>query len=86
MIITKDLFARAYGKYALGAYNINNLEQVMSHFQGCSERRSRRRRLVENTTLQQYQAHKHLEQAQYSKLKSQTSKNNNYRTSKWYKK
>ncbi len=36
MIVTaKELFEQAYGKYALGAYNINNAEQTMGLFQGC---------------------------------------------------
>jgi fructose-bisphosphate aldolase class II len=35
IVTTKQLFAHAYGKYALGAYNINNLEQIMGLFQGC---------------------------------------------------
>ena len=34
IVTTKQLFAHAYGKYALGAYNINNLEQIMGLFQG----------------------------------------------------
>ena len=35
MIVTpKELFAHAYGTYAIGAYNINNLEQTMGLFQG----------------------------------------------------
>ncbi len=34
IVTTKDLFKAAYGKYALGAYNINNLEQAMGLFQG----------------------------------------------------
>ncbi|MBN1671076.1 MAG: ketose-bisphosphate aldolase [Kiritimatiellae bacterium] len=34
IVTTKDLFKHAYGKYALGAYNINNLEQTMGLFQG----------------------------------------------------
>ena len=35
MIVTTDqLFKRAYGKYAVGAYNINNLEQCMGLFRG----------------------------------------------------
>jgi fructose-bisphosphate aldolase class II len=34
IVTTKDLFKHAYGKYAVGAYNINNAEQVMSLFQG----------------------------------------------------
>jgi len=35
IVATKQLFAHAYGKYAVGAYNINNLEQIMGLFQGC---------------------------------------------------
>ncbi len=34
IVTTKQLFAHAYGKYAIGAYNINNLEQCMGLFQG----------------------------------------------------
>ena len=35
IVPTRVLFDHAYGKYALGAYNINNLEQTMGLFQGC---------------------------------------------------
>jgi fructose-bisphosphate aldolase class II len=35
IVTTKQLFKHAYGKYAVGAYNINNLEQTMGLFQGC---------------------------------------------------
>jgi fructose-bisphosphate aldolase class II len=35
IVTTKDLFKHAYGKYAIGAYNINNLEQTMGLFRGC---------------------------------------------------
>ena len=36
MIVTTDqLFKHAYGKYAVGAFNINNAEQAMGLFQGC---------------------------------------------------
>ena len=35
IVPTKELFKLAYGKYAIGAYNINNLEQTMGLFQGC---------------------------------------------------
>lgn len=35
IVATKQLFAHAYGKYAIGAYNINNLEQIMGLFKGC---------------------------------------------------
>ena len=34
IVTTKELFAHAYGKYAIGAYNINNLEQTMGLFAG----------------------------------------------------
>ena len=34
IVTTKDLFQQAYGKYAIGAYNINNLEQTMGLFKG----------------------------------------------------
>jgi len=35
IVTTKKLFEAAYGKYAIGAYNINNLEQAMGLFRGC---------------------------------------------------
>ncbi len=36
MIVTTDqLFKIAYGKFAIGAYNINNAEQAMGLFKGC---------------------------------------------------
>lgn len=34
IVTTKDLFEQAYGKYAVGAYNINNLEQCIGLFRG----------------------------------------------------
>ncbi len=35
MIVTaKELFQHAYGHYAVGAYNINNLEQTVGLFRG----------------------------------------------------
>ena len=34
IVTTKELFAQAYGKYAIGAYNINNLEQLVGLFRG----------------------------------------------------
>lgn len=40
IVPTRDLFAHAYGKYALGAYNINNLEQAMGLFRGNMESRA----------------------------------------------
>ena len=37
IVPTRTLFEHAYGKYALGAYNINNLEQTMGLFQGAMD-------------------------------------------------
>ncbi len=34
IVTTKKLFEHAYGKYAIGAYNINNLEQLVGLFKG----------------------------------------------------
>ncbi len=34
IVTTNDLFKHAYGKYAVGAYNINNLEQTVGLFRG----------------------------------------------------
>jgi len=34
IVTTNELFRHAYGKYALGAYNINNLEQMVGLFRG----------------------------------------------------
>lgn len=34
IVSTKQLFKHAYGQYAVGAYNINNAEQVMGLFRG----------------------------------------------------
>jgi fructose-bisphosphate aldolase class II len=34
IVTTKELFKHAYGKYAVGAYNINNLEQTVGLFRG----------------------------------------------------
>ncbi len=34
IVTTKELFRQAYGKYAIGAYNINNLEQIVGLFRG----------------------------------------------------
>src|ERR1700743_2184313 len=35
IVTTAQLFKPAYGKYAVGAYNINNAEQAMGLFKGC---------------------------------------------------
>ncbi len=38
MIVSPNLlFKKAYGKYAIGAYNVNNAEQVMGLFEGCAK-------------------------------------------------
>jgi fructose-bisphosphate aldolase class II len=34
IVTTKQLFEQAYGKYAIGGYNINNAEQTMGLFRG----------------------------------------------------
>jgi len=34
IVTTKELFKHAYGNYAIGAYNINNLEQTVGLFRG----------------------------------------------------
>lgn len=34
IVTTTELFKQAYGKYAVGAYNINNLEQTIGLFRG----------------------------------------------------
>jgi fructose-bisphosphate aldolase class II len=34
IVTTNELFRQAYGKYAVGAYNINNLEQTVGLFRG----------------------------------------------------
>jgi len=34
IVTTTELFKQAYGKYAVGAYNINNLEQTVGLFRG----------------------------------------------------
>ncbi len=34
IVTTKQLFEQAYGKYAIGAYNVNNAEQIMGLFRG----------------------------------------------------
>ena len=35
IVTTADLYKLAYGKYAVGAYNINNVEQTIGLFRGC---------------------------------------------------
>ena len=40
IVPTKKLFEVAYGKFAIGAYNINNAEQTMGLFRGCIDSRA----------------------------------------------
>ena len=40
IVTTKKLFEHAYGKYAIGAYNVNNLEQIVGLFRGCLDSQS----------------------------------------------
>ena len=35
IVPSADLYEIAYGKYAIGAYNVNNLEQILGLFRGC---------------------------------------------------
>src|SRR5678815_4519861 len=35
IVTTAELYKVAYGKFAVGAYNINNAEQTMGLFKGC---------------------------------------------------
>ncbi len=37
IVTTAELYKVAYGKFALGAYNINNLEQTNGLFEGCKQ-------------------------------------------------
>ncbi len=37
IVTTAELFRCAYGKYAIGAYNINNMEQSLGLFRGCAQ-------------------------------------------------
>jgi fructose-bisphosphate aldolase class II len=37
IVTTAELYKVAYGKFALGAYNINNLEQTNGLFEGCMQ-------------------------------------------------
>lgn len=39
IVSTAELFKTAYGKFAVGAYNINNMEQALGLFQGILTRR-----------------------------------------------
>src|SRR4051812_17630040 len=35
IVTTKQLYNVAYGKFAVGAYNVNNMEQILGLFRGC---------------------------------------------------
>jgi fructose/tagatose bisphosphate aldolase len=37
IVTTSSLYKLAYSKYAIGAYNINNLEQILGLFKGCTD-------------------------------------------------
>src|SRR6476646_3081709 len=37
IVTTKQLYNVAYGKFAVGAYNVNNMEQILGLFRGCLE-------------------------------------------------
>src|SRR5436190_7192036 len=37
IVTTAQLYKVAYGKYAVGAYNINNMEQLLGLFRGCQQ-------------------------------------------------
>jgi fructose-bisphosphate aldolase class II len=40
IVTTKTLYEVAYGKYALGAYNVNNMEQILGLFEGSQRARA----------------------------------------------
>ncbi len=40
IVTTKALYEVAYGKYALGAYNVNNMEQILGLFEGSQRARA----------------------------------------------
>jgi len=37
LVTTKELFDKCYGKYAIGAYNVNNMEMARAVAEGCLE-------------------------------------------------
>ena len=37
IVTTAQLYKVAYGKFAVGAYNINNMEQILGLFRGCQQ-------------------------------------------------
>lgn len=48
IVTTKELFEQAYGKYAVGAYNINNLEQTIGLFRGNLGKKDKNEEKVRN--------------------------------------
>src|SRR5690606_1128479 len=48
IVTTKELFEHAYGKYAVGAYNINNLEQTIGLFRGNLGKKDKNEEPVKN--------------------------------------
>lgn len=50
IVTTKELFQQAYGKYAIGAYNINNLEQLVGLFRGNLGKSAKNEDPVDNAT------------------------------------
>src|SRR5438046_5456135 len=40
IVTTAQLYKVAYGKFAVGAYNINNMEQLLGLFSGCDQSRA----------------------------------------------
>src|SRR5580692_4838088 len=40
IVTTAELYKLAYSRYAIGAYNINNLEQTLGLFKGCIDSRA----------------------------------------------
>jgi fructose-bisphosphate aldolase class II len=40
IVTTADLYKLPYSRYAIGAYNINNLEQTLGLFKGCIDSRA----------------------------------------------
>ncbi len=50
IVTTKELFDHAYGKYAVGAYNINNLEQTVGLFRGNLGKKDKNEEPVNNAT------------------------------------
>ena len=37
IVTTAQLYQVAYGKFAVGAYNVNNMEQILGLFRGCAQ-------------------------------------------------